>query len=302
MIALVAAWIAVVAVVLILATRPWSVLAARAPLPVILSVIMATFVIWPGRQTYADLMAQGMWTASTMVIPFVPIKAALYALLGHALGRIIITTRNSSNFDQQRMAIGGGLAVLCLYLVVTDIVSIRQEAYIRSARSTVLSPDETSKVITRIRNGEASADERNAFLENPNCPLEMIEEYATGDQGAKIAVARNKITPANVLVELSRDVDEQVRVQAAYNENLPVTELPRLSADSYAWVRQTVAWKEALPDEDFRRLITDPDPDVRATVAVQPRLEDEDLRKLATDADAKVSRDALRMMGTRGLE
>ncbi len=113
-------WVAAVGIVIGLVTRPWKSAAARAPLPLALALTMAVWVLSTGVMTYNELITKGSWTAATVAIPLVPIKAIVFALLAYAMGRTFLTARATKGPTAQRWGAPAGLAVLCLYFVVSD--------------------------------------------------------------------------------------------------------------------------------------------------------------------------------------
>lgn len=302
MTALVASWTLAVAVLLIGVTRPWRSAQARAPLPFILAVAVAGWVIWNGAAVYADLMAQHSWTAATIVIPYVPAKAALLMLLTYFAARSLLALRTSTETAPSRYTLPAVLTAITLTLLANDVLSTMTAAKVRTARNLNLTTEQLAVVTARVTGGAAQQDEILAFLENPLCPPALLEKYATEHQYFKTQITRNPKVPTDLLLRLSKDPDPIVRYYAAASSQLPPEELSRLSSDDDAMVREMIAWKDKLSDEDFQRLINDSAARVRATVALQPRLADADLLRLTTDADASVRANAARIAVQRGLK
>lgn len=300
---LVLGWVAVIAIVFAAIARPWKSPLHRAPLPMGLAAAVGLWGLWADGQKYAAMMEQGAWTAATISMVLTPAGILVVMLLAYAFGRAVLAARATAGSGLRRwgfvLALGAALSVMLGY----DLFTYRDFVRVQSARSKTLSDDDKAALAARVRSGLAHEAERNAFLENPVCPQDLLEETVRkGDQRSRIAVARNPAVNADLVVVLSRDDDGDVRYYATHSAMLPVSELPRLSADPYELVREATAWKKDLPQSDFKRLITDPHPRVRATVALQPRLDDDGLRVLAADRDETVRRNALRIMGQRGLE
>ena len=302
MIALIAGWTLVVAVLLIVVARPWRSAQAHTFLPLVLAAGAAGWVIWNGAILYADLTAQSSWTAATVTLPYVPAKAALFMLLTYFAARSLLALRTTAETAPSRYALPAILTTITLMLLVNDVLSTMTAAKVRTARDPNLTTGQLSVVTARVTGGLAKQDEILAFLENPACPPELLEKYATAHQYFKTQIARNPNVPVDLLLRLSKDADPIVRYYAAASARLPPEELSRLAADVDPMVREIIAWKDKLPDEDFQRLVNDSAARVRATVALQPRLADADLLRLTTDVDASVRTNAARIAVQRGLK
>ena len=286
------AWSVVAAGVIIAVIRPWKSAAARALLPLILCAGAAAWVLGSGVSAYADMMADGAWTGASIALALVPVKAIVLALLAYAAGRAFLTARANAALGAKRWALPAALAGLVVYIVASDVETMRANALERHAASPALTPVEISKLLARIRGGAVVRGELGAFLGNSLCPRELLVEYAgSKDAFWRIAVARNATLDAALAVALAGDVDEDVRYYLAFNRDLPPEVLSRLAADSSDMVRNIVAWTKALPDDVFARLVDDPSPKVRATAAIQPRLSPDQRAKLLQDSDQRV-RDA----------
>ena len=297
-----AAWIAVVTVVGLVATRPWTAPAARAPLPLALGIGVAAWVIGTGYRSYLNLMADGSWTAATIAIPFVPAKAVVLSLIAYAAGRTINAARITARTDKtaQPWILPVALAGLTLFAVGSDVMALRADARERHAANPALTSEETAALVRRVRGGDAARDEIGAFLGNPLCPPELLTEYAASPESYwRTAVARNDAIDAALSAKLAGDPDEAVRLYLSFNRKLPPEILTRLAADESESVRDTVVWTEGLPDEAFNRLVEDPSPRVRANAARQTRLSPEQLEKLRNDPEQRV-RDAANRWTTPG--
>jgi len=286
-----AVWLAVTLLVLAVATRPWKTPAARAPLPVALGLGMTLWVLVTGAIIQADLMKIGSWTAASTTMGFVPLKAIFMALLAYGSARMVLAERAASG-PRQRWILPACLSLFTLYLFVGDVQFNINSASERHARSTTLTPQEVDALTQRISAGDATPDEKGAFLGNPLCPPELLARFAADPEPRwRRAVARNDTIAADIAEKLVQDPDEQVRYMMAFNRKLPPPLLSRLSTDSSESVREMVAWTSSLPEEDFNRLINDPSPQVRAAVALQSRLSEEGHAKLLADPEKRV-RDA----------
>lgn len=299
---LIGGWCLAVAALFIAIVRPWRPTHAWPLLPLLASAGAAAWALWNGATVYADMMAQHSWTAATIIIPYAPTKALVFALLAYFAVRSLLSLRTSAEKPPGRYAVPAFLTAVTLLLVINDIASAATAARERMARNPDLSTAQLNAEIERINAGKAARGEILAFLENPLCPPSLLQHYAATETLFKTQVARNPKVPTEIIRQLSKDSDSIVRLYAAASGSLPEDELPRLAADTDPSVRETIAWKKNLPDEDFARLAADSVPRVRSTVAVQPRLSDADLLRLTMDPDESVRANATRMAIQRGLQ
>jgi hypothetical protein len=315
MIFVVIGWLAFVACVVGLITRPWKTLEARAPLQLGLGGALGLWVIWTGGQSYADLIDEGLWTGATLTMVYVPLKAIIYALLGYYLGRAILNALSLEPIEGEPIASPEQtdvaakwrtttiLATILVFFVGADILSVREGNRQRVARNQELTPERISSLERRVILGKASPEEKYMFLENPLCPPSLLEDMAnSSDQRTRIAVARNPALTPELATKMSNDPDGEVRTYIAHHKALPLSQLQRLASDPYEKVREAVAWKAVLPDDEFNKLVADPSPRVRATIVLQRRLSDEALRGFLTDPDERVRIEAQRIAGQRGIE
>jgi hypothetical protein len=291
-------WLIAVGIIVALATRLWRA-DARKPLPLAAASAVTAWVVWDGGVVYRDLIAQSAWTAATVVIPYVPAKASLLAVLAYYALRGLT---GFSHLPCSKRLVAALPAGILVFLLVADVLGSMDQARVRTARDATMTAAALEAEVIRVTSGAASRDEVLAFLENPLCPPALLEKYAAEERTFKTQVARNPKVPEEILLRLSRDSDPLVRYYAAYSPNMPETELPRLAADQDPMVRESMAWKKKLPDEDFARLLNDSEARVRATAALQPRTSDEDILRLTGDPDAGVRRNADRIAGQRGLK
>jgi hypothetical protein len=283
------------------AARLWRV-DARTPLPILAAAAVTAWVLWDGTIVYADLIAQSSWTAATIVIPYVPVKAALLAVLAYYAVRSLLALRAPPPRLRTHRLLAAGLTALLAVALASDVLSSMEATHVRTARSPDMTADQVAAEIQRVTSGTASRSEVLAFLENPLCPAALLEEYAKAERLFKTQVARNPRVPEDIILRLSQDSDPVVRYYAAYSSKLPVTELTRLAGDADAMVRETVVWKKNLPDEDFARLVVDSAPRVRAAAALQPRASDAEILHLTMDPDTGVRANATRIAIQRGLQ
>jgi len=279
-------WIAAITVVMVLIARPWKSAPAKHPLPWLLAALSAGWVLWWGADGYRDAMTEGRWTAASVTIGFVPLKALLYALLAYFAGRTLLGGARRTS-KQWLLLAAFGLALA--YLVASDVMNIRATTHVQHARDQHLSPAEIAGVIERIRTGKADQSEHAALLSNPLCPPEFLaESIAAPDVLLRSAVAANPKLDGALAEKLAGDPAEDVRYYLAFNRELAPALLTRLAGDQSELVRNAVAWTKALPDADFERLVNDPSPKVRATAALQQRISAEQLAKLKADPEERV--------------
>lgn len=296
-------WIAAVAIVFVVAARPWWSPAARHIGPWIIGLAAAGLSLWRGALLYSDAIADGAYTGATLMIPLVPVKSAVLGQIAYWTVRAIMAAASSSGAFLNRWGLAMALSALSLALVVSESLDALTDARVRTAKSTTLTPTQITEIVGRVTTGQAPEDERLAFLTNPVCPPDLLTQFAGGSLYERATVASNPSTPTDVLIRLSQDESSEVRVPTVTNPGLPTGELPRLAADSDPVVRRQTVWKEALPDADFRRLLNDPDAEVRNAVAYQrKRLTDDELRALLRDPSDTVRATATREAGWRGIE
>ena len=273
------AWITFVAVIDVLITRPWSQPAARKPLPWMFAAAGAAWVLWWGANAYRDAMADGQWTAASITMGYVPLKALFYSLLAYFAARTM----------SRRWLLPAALSAVFVVLVASDIVNAHSVMRMRHARDTHLSPDQVAVIAERIRKGEADENEQTAFLRNPVCPPDLLAEFArTPDVIIRAAVAANPKLGATLAEQLAGDASEDVRYYLAFNRDLPPALVSKLAHDDSDRVREAVLWTASLSDEDFDRLVNDPSPRVRATAALQQRISGAQVDRLKADPEERV--------------
>jgi hypothetical protein len=287
-----AAWIAFVAVVIAVVARIWKPSPARAALPLGLAALMAVCVLIPGANSLATMYTKGMWTAASVSMGFFPVKALLYAFVGHLLGRTINAARAATDTTQhlaKRWAIPGILAAVALVALADDAIKWRNAALEQHAERNDLSTRDVAALVQKIRAGQATRDEQGAFLGNALCPAELLTEFAASpDSYWRRAVARNDAISPEIADQLSRDPTQEVRFLLSFNRDLPLEILSRLAADTDEDVRKNMVWTKRLPDADYAKLARDPSAGVRELVARQERTSMEDWARLREDPDERV--------------
>lgn len=100
---------------------------------------------------------------------------------------------------------------------------------------------------------------------NPSVSIETLVSMSRDDDRPFVlqGVAENPRTPVDVVVRLSRHVDESVRSRAAENPNLPAKDLARLAKDRAFAVRAAVARNPSARPQLLMRLSADADGYVR---------------------------------------
>jgi hypothetical protein len=130
-------------------------------------------------------------------------------------------------------------------------------------------------------------------FEDASKSLIALEYFLRGLGGqeaasAKIEIARQKYTTAEVLVHLSTDKSEKVRRSVSQNLNLPIEFLAPLSRDVSAEVRIGVANNKKITPDIAEQLSNDPDTTVRYCIAKNTKTDSSILTRLASDKSALV--------------
>jgi hypothetical protein len=310
---IVLAWIGVVTLVFALAIRPWGKPERRAPLPLLLLVLGAGWVLVSGAAGYAELIAQGLWTAASVAIPFYPAKAVIYGLFGYVTGRVLAGTlqlhrlRTSVGYSAAspgviRAVVGGALLAIAGYAVIGDVNTVREAAIDRVARNPHISPEQAARFVAEIESGMLSPALTHTFLGNPVCPPHLLERFAGGAVNDKAAVLSNPNLAPDIVLRLAQDTNVLVRYYAAYHDRMTPDALARLAADPDPEVRMAALRNDKLPDDAFRTLLADPVPRVRRALVYEERLAADDLRVLLNDPDETVRNEARRIADYRGIE
>ena len=109
----------------------------------------------------------------------------------------------------------------------------------------------------------------------------------TAPPEARWIIAKDPITPPDILKELAEDRDYGVKANVAGNENTPGEVLSGLSKSDEWVTRSNVAANPSAPPEALKRLATDPLWPVRRNVAANPKADISLLKELAADADER---------------
>ena len=282
------AWTAAVIAAHAVVTRPWKVPAARSPFAILPAAAMTAWVLGTGISSYNGSMAGGSWTAASVTLGFIPLKAIVLSLLAHGAGRAAIKARAAGD-DRALWGVAAALVALCVYSVAADVAARNAAALEKHAADETLPPDEVAALAAKVRAKDAADGEAWAFIGNKLCPPELLAEAAASpDRNRRTAAARNSALGAADADRLITDGDEQVRFYLAFNRGLIPEQLARLAKDSSPQVRGIIARREQLPEAAFAALVDDPDAGVRTVVALQSRLRDEAIEKLRNDPDEHI--------------
>ena len=126
------------------------------------------------------------------------------------------------------------------------------------------------------------------------------DEILNSDWAVRSSAAGNPNTPADTLIELSKDSDCDVRSSAAGNPNTPADTLVELSKDSDWAVRSSAAGNPNTPADTLIKLSKDSDCDVRRNAAGNPNTPADTLIKLSKDSHCDVRRNAAGNPNTPG--
>ncbi|HHH37880.1 MAG TPA: hypothetical protein ENK77_04625 [Epsilonproteobacteria bacterium] len=111
------------------------------------------------------------------------------------------------------------------------------------------------------------------------------------DMENRWAVAKNRLTPVDVLEKLAKDPVNLVRALVATNPHTPTTILRTLFSDEKI-VRDGLSGNPSTPEELLSLLLTDTDKMVRMRVAENPGSSTSILKALLEDGDLDVRRSA----------
>lgn len=116
------------------------------------------------------------------------------------------------------------------------------------------------------------ASELLAVLDDPACPEDLAERVrarlaVSPEPTARVEVARDPVTPSDVLDELGRDWWWEVRAAVASNPARPLSVARLLASDENPWVRRALA--EHVPNDAvvLEVLSADPDSGIRDCIA-----------------------------------
>jgi hypothetical protein len=81
--------------------------------------------------------------------------------------------------------------------------------------------------------------ERSKAASNPELTIDELWDFARDSHYfVRVAVAKNRCTPKEILAHLAVDPNRLVRGSVPFNPNVPSESLAALGEDSDAWVRQ----------------------------------------------------------------
>lgn len=113
---------------------------------------------------------------------------------------------------------------------------------------------------------------------------ERLDEYTQ-----KLAIARDRATPQEVLQGLSHSLFEEVRQAVASNPSSPADVLSALSVDNAPDVRRAIAANSRTPPEDLDEMSKDPLEEIRAAIAANESAWRHTLERLAGGKDGTIS-------------
>ncbi|MEI6694348.1 MAG: HEAT repeat domain-containing protein [Actinomycetes bacterium] len=128
-----------------------------------------------------------------------------------------------------------------------------------------------------------------------DCPIFLLELLGRNHDGdlsdwIRMNVATNLNAPAELLYELSQDLDLEVRQAVAANPSAPLKTLSQLASEDSEGTRSSVATNRSSPAELLAQLATDPHESVRRGVAGNASAPPQVLIQLTTDSDYWVRR------------
>jgi NACHT domain len=172
-----------------------------------------------------------------------------------------------------------------------------------------LAHDPDAKVRSRVVENRSSRSLMGEQLDNnpaaqPPHPRAEVNRVEEGDSSgasyeylplrpehlndsARVAMARNPSTPADVLVELAEKYPD-LRREVAGNPSAPIDLITRLALDESHVVRGRVAHAPAVSTDILQMLAGDESDFVRGRVAENPRTSEDVLVQLAGDKDVEV--------------
>ena len=116
--------------------------------------------------------------------------------------------------------------------------------------------------------------------------LPILKKASTTQE--KVYQASNRSTPTSILVELAKDLNDDVRVGVASNRSTPPEALAELAKDPKSDVLSQVIKNPSTPPEILAELAKDPDDKVRYWIIENPSTPPEVLAELAKDPNDDV--------------
>jgi hypothetical protein len=133
------------------------------------------------------------------------------------------------------------------------------------------------------------AQANQLLASRPNSPYALAQVVETGDQNAKLTVARSNKTPITILEQLAKDSNPTIRQVVSQNPNLPLPILLDLTQDENVNVRLTLVRNSRNQTREIlERLAQDESDLVRAEVAVNKNTPVEILTQLAHNSSRSV--------------
>lgn len=205
------AWMTVVTAADALLMRLWKGPGSQARMPVVLTLLVAAWVLATNALAYEDMLSSGAWTGAILAIAAVPLKAIALSMMTYVAARVFVRARIMGGHPT-RWALPAVLAVLCFYAVSVDMQFMRMSARERYAASPMLEDAQIERIANRVRDGRAYDSEIRAFLANPLCPPELLAQFATHpDPLMRAAVAQNNAISARLAAVLAADPEARVR-------------------------------------------------------------------------------------------
>jgi len=151
-----------------------------------------------------------------------------------------------------------------------------------------LGKDTPEQMWWRVMSHESSKV-RVAVAKSKYVPSDVLAQLARDENyNVRCSVAENPSTPIEVLVQLARDEDRDVRLRVTENPSTPPEILTLLSKDRHGNVRWRVAGNPSTPPELLTLLSRDRHGNVRQLVALNPSTPPEVLVQLARDRHGDV--------------
>jgi hypothetical protein len=209
---------------------------------------------------------------------FLAVATLVNSMPGVAVGsmlRWLVKELNQRWLGNKRFYEYTAVALLlgCIAVPATGWI-LQQRAMMAPAISVTSTPFELQAAYeAALAQGAWDVLERLAM--NPALPPE-VARHLYRDAGARerrlpthgypvlIALARQKSTPPDVLVELATEGENTIRREVAINPQTPPATLVSLAKDESDLVRAALTWNPTFPDEHLPQLARDAEPTVRS--------------------------------------